>query len=109
MRNLFVKKVDCGNEILIISVVLLKLTGCSNAPDIMSSEIKTYKLLKQSISTKQNSEDFIDVRSLIDRKYIDKAKVPLLYVKLETGQNGLAIQVAALKPYGLELTVQRLL
>ncbi len=74
--------------LLIIALVLCKLTGCSNAPDIMTSEIKTYKLLRQSIVNKQNSEDFIDVRSLINRTYIDKAKVPLLYVKLETGQNG---------------------
>ena len=73
---------------LIIALILLKLTGCSNAPDIMTSEIKTYKLLRQSIIKKQNTEEFVDVRSLINRRYIDKAKVPLLYVKLETGQSG---------------------
>lgn len=53
-----------------------------------TGEIRTLKLLKKAFDTPNKPKQFIDARNLINREQIDAANVPLLFVKLASGQNG---------------------
>jgi len=72
---------------IFISIVSI-ITSCSNTYELETGEIKTLSLLKESLSAANKKEEFFDARQLINRKQIDDAKMPVLFVELETGQNG---------------------
>ena len=65
---------------------MILLTACTNTP-----EFETEKL-KLTIDTKFQSIEqvkiFVDARDLLNRKQIDAANTAVLFVELETGQNG---------------------
>ena len=64
------------------------LTACSNTPDLETGEIKTLQLLKNVFSQSNKSKIFINARDLLSRKKIDDANTAVIFVELETGQNG---------------------
>ena len=75
-------------NILIFIIITLLCVGCSNSPEIETGEIKTVQVLKEALSNRQSQDIFIDARKLLTREQIDAAGIPVLYVELETGQNG---------------------
>lgn len=70
-----------------LSIVII-CSGCSNSPNMENGEIRTIQLLKDAFYQSNQSKRFIDARTLISRKQIDEANTPVLYVELESGQNG---------------------
>ena len=73
---------------LIICFFSLALASCSNTPELETGEIKTLRLLKKAINQSNEKLDFINAKTLITRDQIDKFNIPILFVELETGQNG---------------------
>lgn len=73
-----------------ISVFLLIciLTSCTNDPELETSEIELLTLLKNSIIGLGKPKGFVDARKLLSRQKIDEFAIPILFVELETGQNG---------------------
>lgn len=71
--------------------LILTLTSCSNAPEMETGEIRALQLLKQSLKKSNPSKRFFDARKLLTRKQIDAAKTPVLFVELDSGQNGTLI------------------
>ena len=69
-------------------LLLLILCSCSNTPELETGEIKTFQLLKNAVENLDNQKVFIDSRKLLSRKQIDAAKIPVLFVELESKQNG---------------------
>lgn len=72
----------------IIVAVLLILVSCSSAPEFETGEIKSIKLLREALYRVDNPQIHLDARKLINREQIDAANIPVLFVELETGQNG---------------------
>ena len=68
--------------------LILMLTSCSNAPEFQTGEIRTLQLLKQAFEPSTNPDVLIDARTLLSRKQIDAANTPVLFVELQSGQNG---------------------
>ena len=68
--------------------MLFSCLACSNSQEFETGEIKTIGLIKNALEQLNRPKTFLDARSLIDRKKIDKANIPVLFVELETGQNG---------------------
>lgn len=62
--------------------------SCSNTPDLETGEIKTLNLLKDAIFQSGSQKVYVDARNLLGREQIDAADVPILFVELESGQNG---------------------
>ena len=73
-----------------ILIFIIKPPVCwlFNSPEIETGEIKTVQVLKEALSNRQSQDIFIDARKLLTREQIDAAGIPVLYVELETGQNG---------------------
>ena len=71
----------------ILSLIVI-LSSCSNTTDLGSGEIKTLQYLKKAFDNSNKNKRFIDARNLISREQIDTANVPVLFVELESGQNG---------------------
>lgn len=69
-------------------LVVFVMASCSNTSELETGEIKTLRLLKDAVSKKNSSNAFIDSRNLLSRKQIDDAAIPILFVELDTGQNG---------------------
>ena len=67
---------------------ILILSSCSNAPETETGEIRTLQLLKKAFDSSKRPKQFIDARNLINRKQIDAANMPVLFVELASGQNG---------------------
>ena len=67
---------------------LLILASCSNTKDLETGEIRTLQLLKKTIDSSNKPKGFVDARSLISRKQIDEANIPVIFVELMSGQNG---------------------
>ena len=67
---------------------ILILASCSNAPETETGEIRTLQILKKAFDDSSKPKRFIDARNLIDRKQIDAANIPVLFVELASGQNG---------------------
>lgn len=67
------------------------LASCSNTPELETGEIKTLAILKQAFQQSNQPKKFIDARLLLDREQIDKTKAPVLFVELQSGQNGTLI------------------
>ena len=75
-------------KILLTSVLISILTSCSNTPELETGEIKTLAILGKAFKQSNKSTQLVDSRSLLTRKQIDEAKVPVLFVELQSGQNG---------------------
>ena len=75
-------------KILLTSVLISILVSCSSTPELETGEIKTLAILDQAFKQSNKPKRFIDTRLLLTRKQIDKAKVPVLFVELPSGQNG---------------------
>ena len=67
---------------------VLTLSSCSNAPETETGEMRTLQLLKKAFNSSNKPNQFMDARNLIDRKQIDAANIPVLFVELASGQNG---------------------
>ena len=76
------------NKFLISLAVVIIFASCSNTPDMETGEIRTLQLLKKAFNESNNPQQFIDARKSINRKQIDAANVPVLFVELASGQNG---------------------
>lgn len=76
------------NKAHITSVLFFILTSCTNAPELETGEIKTFQMLRDAFYEANNPKVFIDARHLISRKKIDSVNMPVLFVELESGQNG---------------------
>ncbi|MDG1004920.1 MAG: YjbF family lipoprotein [Emcibacteraceae bacterium] len=75
-------------NIFIIFTLISTLASCSNTPELESGEIRTLQFLRDAISQSNKSNIFVNSRDILSRKQIDAAAVPVLFVKLESGQNG---------------------
>ena len=69
-------------------ILLIILASCSNSPDLETGEIKTLQLLKKAFDKSNKPKQIINARNLINRKQIDAANIPVLFVELASGQNG---------------------
>ena len=76
------------NKFFASLALILILASCSNAPETETGEIRTLQLLKKAFDSSKQPKQFIDARNLINRKQIDEAKMPVLFVELASGQNG---------------------
>ena len=76
------------NKISLVLFIVAILASCSNTPELETGEIKTLEMLKKEFHSINQPKGFIDSRLLISRRQIDKAKVPVLFVELPSGQNG---------------------
>ena len=76
------------NKFFASLALILILASCSNAPETETGEIRTLQLLKRAFDSSNKPKQFIDARNLINRKQIDEANVPVLFVELASGQNG---------------------
>ena len=75
-------------QIFMIIVVFATLISCSNSSDFETGEIKAIKILREALIASNTSTMLLDTRKVITRKKIDDAKIPVLFVELENGQNG---------------------
>ena len=64
------------------------LASCSNTPELETGEIKTLQLLKNATKQANSPKIFVDARDLLSRRQIDLAAIPILFVELQSGQNG---------------------
>ena len=76
------------NRFVLISILVLILTSCSNTPEMETGEIKTLAILNKALQQSNQPKRLIDARLLLSRKQIDEANVPVLFVELPSGQNG---------------------
>ena len=76
------------NKFLASLTLIVILSSCSNAPETETGEIRLLKLIKAAFEDSTNPKQFIDARKLINRKQIDAANIPVLFVELASGQNG---------------------
>ena len=79
------------NRFLLCFIVALTIASCSNSPELETGEIKTLTLIKQSFQKSKKSNQFVDARILLSREQIDAAGTPVLFIELESGQNGTEI------------------
>ena len=68
--------------------LVFTIVSCTNTTELETGEIKTLKLLRDAINNSNSPKVFIDAKNLLSRKQIDAANIPILFVELETGQNG---------------------
>ena len=76
------------NKFFVSLTFILILCSCSNAPETETGEIRTLKLINAAFEGSRKPTQFIDARKLINRKQIDAANIPVLFVELTSGQNG---------------------
>ena len=72
----------------LLCVVLAMLTACSSSSDFETGEIKAIKVLRETINARKTPTIMLDVKKIVTRKKIDNARIPVLYIELENGQNG---------------------
>ena len=75
------------NAISIITLLFI-LLSCSNAPELETGEIKILQLLKSTFGQIGEKTVRVDARNLLTRTQVDIAKIPILFVELDSGQNG---------------------
>ena len=68
--------------------VIFALTSCTNTPDLETGEIQTFQMIKNALEQQNHSKAFVDARTLLSREQIDAANTPVLFVELDSGQNG---------------------
>jgi hypothetical protein len=73
-------------QFLLLSLIIL--TACSNSSDFETGEIKAIKNLRDTLLASKTPTKILNTRSIITRKKIDDAKIPVLFMELENGQNG---------------------
>jgi hypothetical protein len=73
---------------LFLLLSLIILTACSNSSDFETSEIKAIKNLRDTLLASKTPTKILDTRTIITREKIDDAKIPVLFMELENGQNG---------------------
>ena len=76
------------NKFVASITLIVILASCSNAPETETGEIRTLKLIKDAFDGSTKPTQFTDARKLINRKQIDAANIPVLFVELASGQNG---------------------
>ena len=69
-------------------ILIVIFASCSNTPELETGEIKTLEIINQAFQKSGQRKLFIDSRQLLNRKKIDKAKIPVLFVELPSDQNG---------------------
>jgi len=72
----------------IVIVAFTTLISCSNSSEFETGEIKAIKMLRETLIARNTPTILLDTRKVITRKKIDDAKIPVLFVELENGQNG---------------------
>lgn len=72
-------------------VIFVILTACSNSPELEKGEIKVFQIVKSALNQKSPTV-FVNSRNILSRKQIDNFAFPILFVELETGQNGTLTQ-----------------
>ena len=75
-------------KLVLLFVALVMLTACSNSSDFETSEIKAVKILRDTINSLKTPTAMLDVKKIVTRKKIDEARIPVLFIELENGQNG---------------------
>ena len=75
-------------KFLFILIFFFAFASCSNDQELQTGEIKTLQLLKKTIEQANKQKSFIDSRKLLSRSKIDELNIPILFVKLKSGQNG---------------------
>lgn len=75
-------------KFLLNFALVSSIMSCSNAPEMETGEIRLLKTLEQAWQNSNKSRLFIDSRTLLSRKQIDEVNTPILFVELESGQNG---------------------
>ena len=73
-------------HVLLLSLIIL--TACSNSSDFETGEIKAIKNLRDTLLASKTPTKILDTRTIITREKIDDAKIPVLFMELENGQNG---------------------
>ena len=73
-------------HVLLLSLIIL--TACSNSSDFETGEIKAIKNLREAMLARDTPTRILDTRTIITREKIDEAKIPVLFMELENGQNG---------------------
>ncbi len=71
-----------------ITILLFTLFSCTNSHELETGEIKTLRLLKDSFIQLNNPKAFIDARKLLSRERVDEIGSPILFVEMQSGQNG---------------------
>ena len=74
--------------IYVVILAFTTLISCSNSSDFETGEIKAITILREALIARYTSTMLLDTRKIITRKKIDDAKIPVLFVELENGQNG---------------------
>ena len=73
-------------QVLLLSLIII--TACSNSSDFETGEIKAIKNLREALIARNTPTRILDTRTIITRQKIDDAKIPVLFMELENGQNG---------------------
>ena len=74
--------------LILIVVISILPTGCSNSSDFETGEINAIKILRETFLAYNTPTKILDTRNIITREKIDDAKIPVLFMELENGQNG---------------------
>lgn len=75
-----------------ILLVICTVVSCSNSPEKETGEINTINLLRDALFKTSPNQTYFDTRAIVTRKFIDNAKIPILFIELPTGQNGTLTQ-----------------
>lgn len=68
------------------------LGGCTNFPEVTTTEIQTIDLLREALKTKNIQKMPLNTREILSRKEIDDLRIPMLFVELPSGKNGTLTQ-----------------
>jgi hypothetical protein len=68
------------------------LIGCTNSSEFLHGEREVFSVFEGALKRNNTTREFVDVRATVTREKIDAAGVPLLFIELESGQNGTSIR-----------------
>ena len=71
---------------------LCSLLACGNSVELESGETKVIKLIQSELQKPSGPTAYIDARKIVTRPMIDAAKVPVLFIEIDRGQNGTMTQ-----------------
>ena len=72
--------------------LLFFISGCTNTPEMETGEIKTLGLIQDMFNQNKEARKYFDTRNIVDRDFIDRTRVPILFVELSNGKNGTLTQ-----------------